>query len=77
MFRFVTIIPFSLWIYLLLLMFMWAAFGLGGLVITVVGLGGNRVVWAIGCKQRPLSLKRASSPHWSIEARDRLSTSPA
>jgi hypothetical protein len=51
MFRFVTIIPLSFWAIVLLLLFMWAAFGLGGLVITVVGLaaielfaqlGGNR-----------------------------------
>jgi hypothetical protein len=38
MFRFVTIIPLEFWVYILLLLFMWAAFGLNGLVVTVVGL---------------------------------------
>ena len=38
MFRFVTIIPLSFWAIILLMLFMWAAFGLGGLVITVLGL---------------------------------------
>jgi hypothetical protein len=38
MFHFVTIIPLSFWAIVLLLLFMWAAFGLGGLVATVVML---------------------------------------
>lgn len=38
MFRFVTIIPLEFWAIVLLLLFMWVAFGLNGLVITVVGL---------------------------------------
>jgi hypothetical protein len=38
MFHFVTIIPFEFWVFVLLLLFMWAAFGLNGLVITAVGL---------------------------------------
>lgn len=37
-FNFVTIIPLEFWAIVLLLLFMWAAFGLGGLVITVLGL---------------------------------------
>ena len=37
-FLFVTIIPLEFWAIVLLLLFMWAAFGLEGLVITVVGL---------------------------------------
>jgi len=37
-YNFVTIIPLEFWAIVLLLLFMWAAFGLGGLVITVVGL---------------------------------------
>jgi hypothetical protein len=38
MFRFVTIIPFSFWIIILLLVFMWIAFGLWGMVTAVVVL---------------------------------------
>jgi hypothetical protein len=38
MFRFVTIIPLELWAIVLLLLFMWAVFGLNGLILTVVGL---------------------------------------
>ena len=38
MFRFVTIIPLEFWAYILLLVFMWASFGLSGLVITTLGL---------------------------------------
>jgi hypothetical protein len=38
MFRFVTIVPLQFWAIILLLLFMSAAFGLGGLVFTVVGL---------------------------------------
>ena len=38
MFRFVTIIPFEFWIIALLLLFMWAAFGLNGFIITAVGM---------------------------------------
>jgi hypothetical protein len=38
MFRFVTIIPIELWAIVLLLLFMWAAFGLNGFIITVLGL---------------------------------------
>ena len=38
MFRFVTIIPFEFWIYILLLLFIWAAFGLNGFILTVLGL---------------------------------------
>jgi len=37
-FLFVTIIPLSFWAIILLMLFTWAAFGLGGLVITVIGL---------------------------------------
>lgn len=37
-FYFVTIIPLEFWAIVLLLLFMWAAFGLGGLVTTVMGL---------------------------------------
>jgi hypothetical protein len=37
-FHFVTIIPLEFWAIVLLLLFMWAAFGLGGLVITALGL---------------------------------------
>jgi hypothetical protein len=36
--QFVTIIPLSFWAIILLLLFMWAAFGLNGMVLTVVGL---------------------------------------
>jgi hypothetical protein len=50
MFRFVTIIPLSFWAIVLLMLFTWAAFGVGGLVITVLGLAvGN---WS---KQGPLT----------------------
>lgn len=38
MFRFVTIVPFDFWVYILLLAFMWIAFGLGGVVATTIGL---------------------------------------
>ena len=38
MFRFVTIIPLEFWAIVLLLLFMSAAFGLNGFVITAVGL---------------------------------------
>lgn len=38
MFRFVTIIPIELWAIVLLLLFMWVAFGLNGLILTVLGL---------------------------------------
>jgi len=38
MFRFVTIIPLELWAIVLLLLFMWAAFGLNGFLITVLAL---------------------------------------
>jgi len=38
MFRFVTIIPIELWAIVLLLLFMWAAFGLNGFLIAVGGL---------------------------------------
>lgn len=38
MFRFVTIIPFSFWVIILLLAFMWVAFGLWGMVATVVAI---------------------------------------
>jgi hypothetical protein len=38
MFRFVTIIPIDLWAIVLLLLFMWAAFGLNGFIITVLSL---------------------------------------
>jgi hypothetical protein len=38
MFRFITIIPLELWAIVLLLLFMWAAFGLNGFIITVLGL---------------------------------------
>jgi hypothetical protein len=38
MFSFVTIIPLSFWAIILLLLFMWAAFGLNGMVLTVIGL---------------------------------------
>jgi len=38
MFRFVTIIPLELWAIVLLLLFMWAAFGLNGFIITTLGL---------------------------------------
>ena len=38
MFRFVTIIPLELWVIALLLLFMWAAFGLNGFILTVVGV---------------------------------------
>jgi hypothetical protein len=34
MFRFVTIIPLHFWTIVLLLLFMWVAFGLGGLAVT-------------------------------------------
>jgi len=46
MFRFVTIIPLEFWAIVLLLLFMWAAFGLNGLVLTVLGLAliqGGRI----------------------------------
>jgi hypothetical protein len=46
MFRFVTIVPLSLWAILLLLLFMWATFGLWGMVGTAVVLallGGSRM----------------------------------
>jgi hypothetical protein len=36
MFRFVTIIPLEMWAIVLLLLFMWAAFGLSGFIIAVV-----------------------------------------
>jgi hypothetical protein len=36
MFRFVTIVPLELWAIILLLVFMWAAFGLNGFLITVL-----------------------------------------
>lgn len=35
MFRFVTIIPLELWAIVLLLLFMWAVFGLNGFLVTV------------------------------------------
>ena len=38
MLRFVTIVPLLFWAIVLLLLFMWAAFGLIGLIFTVVGL---------------------------------------
>ena len=38
MFRFVTIIPLEFWAIVLFLLFVWAAFGLNGLVITTLGL---------------------------------------
>jgi hypothetical protein len=38
MFRFVTIIPLEFWAIVLLLLFMWAAFGLNALIITILGL---------------------------------------
>ena len=38
MFRFVTIIPLEFWVFALLLLFMWAAFGLNGLVLTALGI---------------------------------------
>jgi hypothetical protein len=38
MFRFVTIIPFEFWALVLLLLFMSAAFGLNGFILTVLGL---------------------------------------
>lgn len=38
MFRFVTIIPLDLWAIVLLLLFMWAAFGLNGFLLTVLGV---------------------------------------
>jgi hypothetical protein len=38
MFRFVTIIPLHFWVIVLLLLLIWAAFGLGGLVVTAVGI---------------------------------------
>ena len=38
MFRFVTIIPFEFWAYILLLVLMWASFGLNGLILTTLGL---------------------------------------
>jgi hypothetical protein len=38
MFRFVTIIPLEFWAIVLLLLFMWAAFGLNGFILTVVSL---------------------------------------
>jgi hypothetical protein len=38
MFRFVTIIPLDFWAIVLLLLFMRAAFGVGGLVVTALGL---------------------------------------
>jgi hypothetical protein len=38
MFRFVTIIPLEMWAIVLLLLFMWAAFGLNGFIVTVVCL---------------------------------------
>ena len=38
MFRFVTIIPLSFWVIILLLVFMWVAFGLWGMVATVVAI---------------------------------------
>jgi hypothetical protein len=34
MFRFVTIIPLEFWAIVLLLLFMWAAFGVNGLIIS-------------------------------------------
>jgi hypothetical protein len=41
-FVFVTIIPLAFWAIVLLLLFMWAAFGLGGMVITVAILTNSR-----------------------------------
>ncbi|MGA9334021.1 MAG: hypothetical protein WBV39_07060 [Rudaea sp.] len=38
MFRFVTIIPLQFWAIVLLLVFMWTAFGLNGLIFTTIGL---------------------------------------
>jgi hypothetical protein len=38
MIRFVTIIPVELWAIVLLLLFMWAAFGLNGFILTVLGV---------------------------------------
>jgi hypothetical protein len=38
MFRFVTIIPLEFWAIVPFLLFIWAAFGLWGMVATVVGL---------------------------------------
>jgi hypothetical protein len=38
MLRFVTIIPLEFWAIVLLLLFMWAAFGLNGLIIATLGL---------------------------------------
>lgn len=47
MFRFVTFIPLEFWATVLLLLFMWTAFGLWGMVITIVLLvliaGGGRI----------------------------------
>ena len=38
MFRFVTVTPLELWAIVLLLLFAWAAFGLNGFILTVLGL---------------------------------------
>jgi hypothetical protein len=38
MFHFVTIIPLEFWAIVLFLLFMWAAFGLNGFILTVIGL---------------------------------------
>jgi hypothetical protein len=38
MFHFVTIIPLEFWATIMLLVFMWAAFGLNGLIISTLGL---------------------------------------
>jgi hypothetical protein len=48
MFRFVTIIPLSFWAIVLFMLFMWAAFGLGGLVITVIGLAAIKFLGELG-----------------------------
>ena len=37
-FHFVTIIPLHFWAIILLLLFMWVAFGLNGFILTVLGL---------------------------------------
>ena len=38
MFRFVTIIPLEFWAAVLLLLFVWATFGLNGMVLTALAL---------------------------------------
>ena len=76
MFRFVTIVPLEFWAIVLLLLFMWAAFGLGGLVITVVGLAlimlRERVAFADLKRITPRAMMRKPScliscSHWLPE----------